>query len=200
MYTDCRKCNLKCLADYLTQRWRIGTQSVKLPCNIWCSRENRSRLSMAKVLTAQMISIFEVLKLFRCMEWQLVIFSYEPSSRMSECCESWRSPFNIHITLSNSKNIRTQCCVKCRTGTLRPRASLSGDQLKSPTPQKKSVLGDESESSLEVQGQRWIQGLINHKSVWIQRFRSPHEYTFLLEKHNSQTSGLELSYHVPEEP
>lgn len=53
-------------------------------------------------------------------------------------------------TMSNSKNMRTQCCVKCRTGTLRPNVSLSGNQLKSPTREEKSVLGNENESSLEV--------------------------------------------------
>lgn len=49
----------------------------------------------------------------------------------------------MHNTLSNSKNVRTERCVKCRTGTSGPNVSLSGDQLKSPTQEEKSVPGDE---------------------------------------------------------
>ena len=73
--------------------------------------------------------------------------------------------FNMHNTLSNSENVRTQRCVKCGTGTSRPNVSLSGDQLKSPTQEEKSVLWVESEPVPEVQGQHWIQSLINHESV-----------------------------------
>lgn len=125
------------------------------------------------------------------------MFHIVPLLLISGCCGSWHSIL-ICNTLSNSKNIRTQ---ECRAGTLRPNASLSGDQLKSPTQEEKSVLWDQSESFPEVQGQRWIQGLINHESVWMQRSQSSREYTFLSRKkkrHNSQLKQIHCSwsYHV----
>lgn len=42
IHTNCGKCNLKCLPVYLSQTWRVGTHSVKLPCR------NRSGLSTAR--------------------------------------------------------------------------------------------------------------------------------------------------------
>lgn len=111
--------------------------------------------------------------------------------------------FNMHNTLSNSENVRTQRCVKCGTGTSRPNVSLSGDQLKSPTQEEKSVLWVESESVPEVQGQRWIQSLINHESV-NSKISESSRVLLLLGKAQfsaeTETSGLQLSCHVPAEP
>lgn len=111
--------------------------------------------------------------------------------------------FNMHNTLSNSENIRTQRCVKCGTGTSRPNVSLSGDQLKSPTQEEKPVLWVESEPVPEVQGQHWIQSLINHESV-NSKIPEPSRVLLLLGKAQfsaeTETSGLQLSCHVPAEP
>lgn len=131
---------------FVTDMTRVGTQSVKLPCNVWCSRWNRSRLSMAKV--------------FHCSDdfnnWVLLLdvsndnLSFSNMNPHEECfivspslnvLMLWvlTEYVNMHSTLSNSKNIRTQCCVKCRTGTSRPNISLSGDSS-SLQPRKKSLL------------------------------------------------------------